>query len=211
MWRGLPIRRNRTGGRVLISRVFGRGVIPPNIGSKGGASGPLRGRHSGKGRAVPGRRPSIRVGSLRSTHFAGDRSRLRCWRGKSTRGLPQTDTGRAGWVEHSERDRRDRVKCRGGQRRALIRPGRVGKIMVATVRKRRGARRRFCPAGALARRISPPCGARLISWRPLAAKPPCPRSAAAFPSAHRCACGSFSLAPARRAPPARCDAAPPSG
>ena len=38
---------------MLISRVFGRGVIPPNIGSKGGASGPLRGRHSGKGRAVP--------------------------------------------------------------------------------------------------------------------------------------------------------------
>jgi hypothetical protein len=72
---------------VLNSQVFGRGeiiAIPlPNIGSMGGASEPLRRRHSGKGRAVPGRRPSIRVGlgSLRSTHFAGDRSRVRCRRG----------------------------------------------------------------------------------------------------------------------------------
>src|SRR5262245_57950389 len=105
--RRLPIRRNRAGGRVLISQVFGRGAIPPNIGSKGGASRPLRGRHSGKGRAVPGRRPSIRIGSLRSTHFAGGSITREMIGGETQRVVRlKPIRGRAGWVEHSERNRR---------------------------------------------------------------------------------------------------------
>jgi hypothetical protein len=59
-----------------------------------------------------------------------------------------------------------------------------------------------------ARRISLPCGVRPLSCRPLA-KALCPRSAAAFLPALRCVCGFSWPVPARRAPPARCDAAPP--
>jgi hypothetical protein len=129
--------------------------------------------------------------------------------GKSTRGSPQTNTGRAGWVEHSERNRKDRVNVGWATARA-DRPCRVGKIAVATLPTRRDSRRRFCPPYAPARRISLPCGARPASCR-LLARPLCPRWAAAFPPALRCAYGSSSPASARRAPPARCDAAPPSG
>jgi hypothetical protein len=44
----------------LMGQLFGPGAIPlSNIGSMGGECGPLGRRHSGKGRAVPVRRPSI--------------------------------------------------------------------------------------------------------------------------------------------------------
>jgi hypothetical protein len=105
--------------------------------------------------------------------------------GKSTRGSPQTNKGRAGWVEHSEHNGR-------APRLALICPRTEDKTAASPP----------CP------RISLPCGVRPLSCRPLA-KALCPRSAAAFLPALRCACGSSSPAPARRAPPARCDAAPP--
>ena len=58
--------------------------------------------------------------------------------------------------------------------------------------------------------VTLPCGARRISWPPLAARSPCLRSAAAFPADLRYACGPSSPAPAPRARLARCVAAPPS-
>jgi hypothetical protein len=45
-----------------MGQLFGPGGKPlSNIGSMGGECGPLGRRHSGKGRAVPVRRPSITV------------------------------------------------------------------------------------------------------------------------------------------------------
>jgi hypothetical protein len=58
-------------------------------------------------------------------------------------------------------------------------------------------------------KVIPPCGARPISWRPRAAEPACPRSAAAFPVGLRRACGSSLPAPASHARLARCAAARP--
>src|SRR5262249_5690168 len=58
--------------------------------------------------------------------------------------------------------------------------------------------------------VTLPCGARRISWPPLAARSPCLRSAAAFPADLRYACGPSSPVPAPRARLARCVAAPPS-
>jgi hypothetical protein len=48
---------------MLSGHLFGPGgnTTPEDIGSMGGEYGPLRRRHSGKGRAVPGRCPSIPV------------------------------------------------------------------------------------------------------------------------------------------------------
>jgi len=53
----------------MLGVQVGRGSCLARIGSMGG-DGPLRRRRSGKGRAVPGRCPSI-LASLRSTHFTG--------------------------------------------------------------------------------------------------------------------------------------------
>ncbi len=59
--------RNRTSGwNVKWPAVRAWGLIPlPNIGLMGGESGPLGRRHSGRGRAVPVRCPSIVRSSLR--------------------------------------------------------------------------------------------------------------------------------------------------
>jgi hypothetical protein len=83
---GLRSERNRAGDQVLSNRVFGWGEIITSSAEYwiDGAYGPLRRRHSGKGRAVPGRRPSIRIllGSLRSTHFARGSARREIREGK---------------------------------------------------------------------------------------------------------------------------------
>jgi len=53
--------RNEQTAGMLSGHLFGPGgnTTPEDIGSMGGEYGPLRRRHSGKGRAVPGRCPSI--------------------------------------------------------------------------------------------------------------------------------------------------------
>jgi hypothetical protein len=65
MWIGLTESRSAGGTEqtagMLSGHLFGPGgnTTPEDIGSMGGEYGPLRRRHSGKGRAVPGRCPSI--------------------------------------------------------------------------------------------------------------------------------------------------------
>jgi hypothetical protein len=65
MWIGLSESRSAGGTEqtagMLSGHLFGPGgnTTPEDIGSMGGEYGPLRRRHSGKGRAVPGRCPSI--------------------------------------------------------------------------------------------------------------------------------------------------------
>ncbi len=115
---------------------------------------------------------------------------------------------------------RSRVRCRRGNQRVVrLKPirGAQDGLSTANATGRASGRARLACAqrrstrlrpSRRARRISLPCGVRPISCRPLA-KALCPRSAAAFLSALRCACGSSWPAPARRAPLARCDAAPP--
>jgi hypothetical protein len=67
MWIGLTESRSAGGTEqtagMLSGHLFGPGgnTTPEDIGSMGGEYGPLRRRHSGKGRAVPGRCPSIPV------------------------------------------------------------------------------------------------------------------------------------------------------
>ena len=78
MWIGLTESRSAGGTEqtagMLSGHLFGPGgnTTPEDIGSMGGEYGPLRRRHSGKGRAVPGRCPSILVVPrfARSTHPA---------------------------------------------------------------------------------------------------------------------------------------------
>ncbi len=67
MWIGLAESRSAGGTEqtagMLSGHLVGPGgnTTPEDIGSMGGEYGPLRRRHSGKGRAVPGRCPSIPV------------------------------------------------------------------------------------------------------------------------------------------------------
>jgi hypothetical protein len=67
MWIGLTESRSAGGTEqtagMLSGHLFGPGgnTTPEDIGSMGGEYGPLRRRHSGRGRAVPGRCPSIPV------------------------------------------------------------------------------------------------------------------------------------------------------
>ena len=71
MWIGLSESRSAGGTEqtagMLSGHLFGPGgnTTPEDIGSMGGEYGPLRRRHSGKGRAVPVRCPSIRRSSSR--------------------------------------------------------------------------------------------------------------------------------------------------
>jgi hypothetical protein len=67
MWIGLTESRSAGGTEqtagMLSGHLFGPGghTTPEDIGSMGGEYGPLRRRHSGRGRAVPGRCPLIPV------------------------------------------------------------------------------------------------------------------------------------------------------
>jgi hypothetical protein len=68
---------------MLSSQVFGRGDLPAECWIDGRRIRAATQAPQRKRPCRPGRRPSIRVGlgSLRSTHVAGDRSRVRCRRG----------------------------------------------------------------------------------------------------------------------------------
>jgi hypothetical protein len=72
---------------MLSGHLFGPGgnTTPEDIGSMGGEYGPLRRRHSGKGRAVPGRCPSI---PSRSSF----RCARPCWTTSRTSGSSRFDT-----------------------------------------------------------------------------------------------------------------------
>jgi hypothetical protein len=88
--------RNRTNGwnvKWLPIRAWGN-TTPEDIGSMGGEYGPLRRRHSGKGRAVPGRCPSI-----------PSRSSFRCARPIYAAGFSAVVPAHAGRLL----ERRDRV------------------------------------------------------------------------------------------------------
>jgi hypothetical protein len=100
MWIGLTESRSAGGTEqtagMLSGHLFGPGgnTTPEDIGSMGGEYGPLRRRHSGKGRAVPGRCPSI-----------PSRSSFRCARPIYAAGFSAVVPAHAGRLL----ERRDRV------------------------------------------------------------------------------------------------------
>src|ERR1700730_2100836 len=84
---------------MLSGHLFGPGgnTTPEDIGSMGGEYGPLRRRHSGKGRAVPGRCPSIpsRSSFRCATHLRGGvfcGCSCPCWTTSRTSGSSRFDT-----------------------------------------------------------------------------------------------------------------------
>src|SRR5439155_8711927 len=152
---GPRIKRNRAGGRVLSSQVFGgkSSQYRYRILDRWAAH-PSRyaGAIAEKAVPFPGavRRSELVFGSLRSTHFAGDRSRVRCRRGNQrVVRLKPIRGAQDGLSTANARDERRGL--------ALIYPRNEDQIAAS-------------PPGPL---VSLPCGARPASCRPLA-KPLCP-------------------------------------